>query len=284
MKSTIFRFIISTLLLFPFTIQAYVFFTDGMEWKNIGSPLILPPPDEHLVKYSLEGDSVCDGHTWFRMYKVYDDNKASRKFVGLVRTEGDKVYYKDQYDTGLLYDFGLQPGDICHIGTFSITPGRHGYQRYIKCVENDKHDDSARWKSMSVETYSNPECTGVYEMPGRWIQGLGGVRGVSESNFEFAEGGSAELVQASINGNVIFQKEDSYFNTPKDNSIIKLERLTLDITNKKRVVPVRVYTSDGMLIYDEIVKHASISLPGDGEYIIRIGTLEPVSITARQLP
>ncbi len=70
------------------------------------------------------------------------------------------------------------------------------------------------------------------------------------------------------------------FNTPKDNSIISLDGYTLDITNKKRVVPVRVYTGDGLLIYDEIVKHACISLPGDGEYVIKIGTLESVRLTA----
>ena len=107
------------LVLCPFTMQSHIFFTDGMEWKIVSAPVILPPPGECLSIYRLEGDSVCDGFRWFKMYYTVDANPESRRFAGMVRTEGDKVYYKDKYDTGLLYDFGLKPGEICFTGSLA---------------------------------------------------------------------------------------------------------------------------------------------------------------------
>ena len=268
------------LVLCPFTMQSHIFFTDGMEWKIVSAPVILPPPGECLSIYRLEGDSVCDGFRWFKMYYTVDANPESRRFAGMVRTEGDKVYYKDKYDTGLLYDFGLKPGEICFTGALAEDSDRPGYKCYIKCAKREKREDYGGWECMEVEAYSEPECVNDGWYHGIWFDGLGGSGGVHENNRLLWEGGWSQLVQASVNGNVIFQMDDSYFNTPADNSIINLEGHTLDITNKRRVVPVRVYTGDGVLIYDEIVKHACISLPGDGGYVIKIGTLKPVRLAA----
>ena len=82
------------LVLCPFTMQSHIFFTDGMEWKIVSAPVILPPPGECLSIYRLEGDSVCDGFRWFKMYYTVDANPESRRFAGMVRTEGIRYITK----------------------------------------------------------------------------------------------------------------------------------------------------------------------------------------------
>lgn len=147
-----FKAVTAMLVLWPFTMQSYVFFTDGMEWKIVNAAVILPPPDEGLSVYRLEGDSVCDGYRWFKMYSLRNDNPVSRRFICLVRTAGDKVYYKDQYDTGLLYDFGLKPGEVCFTGTFAGNSDRPGYKCYIKCTKRERRDKYDGWISIHPRT------------------------------------------------------------------------------------------------------------------------------------
>ncbi len=170
-----------------------------------------------------------------------------------------------------MYDFGLgidEGCDVFNLVTYKTDLSR--YSTYVWCKEITENAIGGRiWQVMEMGERQITKYDEVRESEntGKWLRGLGAERGFGIPNlFDYTVGGSSQLIEASLNGEIIYQ------NYPAGVEMTEAEPLQVRVVgNQVQVLGVNgrseVYTTDGRLAgstYDD--QPVTLS---NGMYIIR---------------
>lgn len=268
-----------------------MFIKKGLEWKEYcmtSSPE--PPAYDHLPKYidtyvldrevEYNGETVLVLSEWGNAICCEQDQQYAgneKKEIAYIKTDGDKVYYHPLWEENpewyLMYDFGLgidEGCDVFDLVTYKVDLSKHS--SYVWCKEITENVIGGRtWQVMEM----GERCVnmlgeeGECENTGRWLRGLGSDKTFTwPNNFDPMDGGSFQLIEASLNGEIIYQ------NYPAGVEMTEAEPLQVRVQgNQVQVLGVsgrsEVYTTDGRLAgstYDDQPVTLSTGL-----YIIRHG-------------
>lgn len=234
-----------------------------------------PPTIENTT---IERDTIVDGLQAMVMQCSYNDLTAENSMV--VRTDGDKVYFKAPDKLGgewlLMYDFGLREGDGCYIyNPVSWRSNGKLFKSYMKCVETNAQDTRYNGLStLTVKEYRTEACDDLYPGEGVWLKGIAAVNGVLYNDYYGADGWGALLQEAALNGEVIYSKEaTSIQNIDKTQMNIRIDGLTVCVCNAQKADKLLLYSTDGRLMARTQItgNDARLALPKAGTYVLKVG-------------
>lgn len=134
---------------------------EGRCWSVMVSACGLP--HEYLSKIwteitVLQGDSIENNKTYKKVYSTENEDLSGLKLIGIVRQEGDKIYYKDSFKAKeeLYFDFGLKVGD-----TFTLEDEVRTVAEVTDTLINDIPRKMLRLKAGNLED--------------KWIEGIGSL-------------------------------------------------------------------------------------------------------------
>jgi hypothetical protein len=168
-KTIVLTLLVAVILVFLFIRFAFgqVIVSEANRWNvlNAGYPGYLG-----TETYKIEGDSSCNGHIYKIIWLTYDSVDASWIYQGLLREEGNKVYYVPLYtstgEEGLLYDFGLTTGDTCEV--VNMFCGDETVEIIITNIDTVEYFGVERKRWHLKEDFSMQEY---------WIEGIGSILG-----------------------------------------------------------------------------------------------------------
>jgi hypothetical protein len=65
--------------------------------------------------FKIEGDSNVNTINYKKVWRTDDSTMINWWLTGLIREDSGKVYFKNEYGEGLLYDFNLEAGDTAYV-------------------------------------------------------------------------------------------------------------------------------------------------------------------------
>ena len=265
-------YLLSILLLFPVFVDAQVHFDDGASWKTLMLGSSSPQGEMGIAKNQLDGDTLVGDFTARKLYEVSGN---VRSLLATIRTEKEKVYFKlpDRPDWYLMYDFGLTPGTGCDV--YSILDAhRVPYKSYVKCVALTENDDQYNgWDTMTLEEYETADCECKLGT-GTWIQGLASTLGVLQNSMFAPQGGTSELLEASLDGEVLYTHRTTGITEISASPCnVRMEGYDVYVKPTSPQTAVCLYSAEGVLL--EVRKTSEeevhLVLPGQGMYILKCG-------------
>lgn len=203
------------LALLPALASAENYFTEGTVWNYLGLASAIGEESFGITTYSLEGTQTVGGYECSNLYRVHDHNPATRTFVALIRTEGDKVLFlRSEEDTEwlTLYDFSLTLGE-----SVLVTPiyaGGWNDTNYVECISEgvaEKYGDFPKINILGKDEISDrtrEEWSDSYL--NMWLRGVGGT---SRLDIDVAYDGICgysydTLLNVTANGTTVCQHSD----------------------------------------------------------------------------
>lgn len=266
---------------FAISMQAQGYFQDGMVWEMSVCGTQDPYPVWVSETVSLKGITEVDGVQALRMF--YESENVEKRELTVVRTEGDKVYFKNNKNSSewtLLYDFGLQTGEGCVVGAINMNWENDDkpITSYLKCVDIEEGRDAyAGFDVMILEEYRNEameDCIGE----GKWLKGLGSPTGVTQNIRFDVEGGAATmLIEGILRGAKVFPKDTNGI----DGVITSDGFITVCVSSGRMkmydIDPSRslsVYSADGRCVFYRAKPQTSesVKLEASGLYIVKNGS------------
>ena len=246
------------------------FVKDGMEWRTEIHGTHDPSSPFVESTYFLKGDTVVDG---LNAVKMYNTRNGETKLITVIRTDGDKVYFKNNPITSvwtLLYDFGLKVGEGCYVGMISSgwnATDLDPYTSYVKCTGYGELEGRS---TILLEEYSTDLCEGI-SAKGTWLNGIGSPRGVTFSNGFDIDGVGSRLIEASLGGDILYKSGLAGIQAVEAFRKISARTEGLDLYVSGSDDPVMIHTTDGRLV--KRIRTAAgqpIRLPSAGVYIITV--------------
>lgn len=258
----------------PFLMNAETYFKDGMQWRNLVIGSQLPGGAHSLETVTLQKSAAGD---WLEMKSHtvgIDEVHTSDEFIGYVKSEGDKVFFKltdaEDAESYLFYDFGLKEGEGCYV----YSPIFNLLKSYVKCVGIGEDPEFPGFETMSLIEYRDDSCTG-FSSEMRWIKGLSSERGVLFNNFLDIVGvGGRLLWDATYDGKTLYSNPMVRVDEiPSESGLdIRTEGLVLTVSVK---TPVEggIYSLSGVNLGNYMFGEnpITISLPAKGLYILKAG-------------
>lgn len=267
----------------PLIANCESYFIDGMKWDMLYTGSHIPVHVYTDVSVYLEGDTIIDGISAYKMYEEMNHVESSRELVTAVYEKDNKVWFRYFPDGKwyLMYDFNLKPGEGCIIYNVShgMSKDRPPYSSYIKCVQTEDADSYYGHPTLHLEEYNLliSDYTDLEYLiaKGTWLKGIGSISGVLENNRYDAVGVYSELVEASINGEILYRiGENSLCDLDLAPIKIAFDASGLNISNIDKADTLTIHTAQGALIgsYDLTSDDISIPLPYKGIYLISVGS------------
>ncbi len=262
------------MLLLPLAAHGQTYFKDGMEWVTRLNGTHAPKPVFVHETIALEGDTLVGGMPALKMFCT-NDTDGQRTLIAVIRTEGEKVYFKTAAYSDewyLMYDFGLQPGEGCYVYYLP----RHAndlYKSYIKCVGEADNSEYGGWAAMRLEEYPSDACEQLYGS-GVWLKGLGCPNGVVENTRFEDDGGGRLLLEAAYNGRTIYSKKTTGVSPiAAAPAGLRIDGTNVYISHAEAIGSVSLYTDSGLLLNSRYIpgREAHIALPGNGIYLLKTG-------------
>lgn len=263
-------------MFWPFMANAEVYFQDGMKWTMRVYSSTTPEGVSAIETVMLDGVTETDGCKVAKLYASSDLSDCEPTLVALVRTEGERVYFRSSSDSDewyLMYDFGLNPGEGCYVYTIN---GTWDYpsapiRSYVKCVGTVDDGDYCGWEAMSLEQYDSDVCE-MLVGKGIWLKGLCSTAGVINNSLFEADGRKSVLWEASCGAKILYSAGSASVAAPVQDE--------LHVTVEGRIVSVAgcaesvgLYSVGGMEIAPRRTTAGMITFeaPDGGVYILRDG-------------
>lgn len=143
---------------------------DNAVWKE--DHLTIAGPFSRF--FELCGDTLINDTTYSKVWEIQVDNSLNitgRAYQGGLRTDGDRVFYFPSFGSTahLLYDFGLQPGDVVSLVSFY---GSGTVERTVDSVAVKLFDTVMR-----KVIYFHPTDPSEYPVEW-WVEGVGSTYGL----------------------------------------------------------------------------------------------------------
>lgn len=161
------------------------------------------------VIYKIDGEKIIEGYDSFEL-SSYSLGGQKLESITYLRQDGDKIYFYFSNTENpkwlLMYDFGLTPGETCHVYQPLYSGKRATYSEGdVTCVKSSKADND--FNGLATLTVQH----GYYEVLGPqygvWIDGIGASGGILRNiNFNL-EGFSSELMEFIFDKKVIYSKK-----------------------------------------------------------------------------
>lgn len=266
--------ILLAIMAFPVLVNADTYFKDGMKWISLATDSHLPGGAHSIETVTLQKSATSD---WLEMnsHSVgIEEEYTSDRFIGYVKSEGDKVFFKltdeENAESYLFYDFGLKEGEGCYV--YSPVYSKQ-YKTYMKCVGIGEDPEFPGFETMSLIEYKDDSCTGdCREL--KWIKGLSSENGVLLNNGLDIVGIGGTLWEASYEGKILYanpQAEIKDISSEPDLDI-HIDGLILTVSAQSPT-EVGVYSLSGVNLgnYKFGKNPISIILPTKGLYILKAG-------------
>lgn len=258
----------------PFLLNAETYFKDGMQWRTLVVGTHIPGGAHSLETVTLQKSATGD---WLEMKSHtvgIDEVHTSDEFIGYVKSEGDKVFFKltdaEDAESYLFYDFGLKEGEGCYV----YSPIFNLNISYVKCVGIGEDPEFPGFETMSLIEYRDDSCTG-FSSEMRWIKGLSSERGVLFNNFLDMVGvGGRLLWDATYDGKTLYSNPMVRVEEISSESGIDIRTDGLMLTvSAKAPVEGCIYSLSGVNLgnYTFGENPTTISLPAKGLYILKAG-------------
>lgn len=265
--------------LMPFAAYSRNYIEEGMEWHS----LRVDSTESGLV-YSIEVVTLenWDGHSWYKAYVSYGEDRSVKELAGLVAVSGDNhVYYKEDISfTQILhnmYDFGLEVGD----STYISSADKDLIQTYIKCTGIEKCPYSG-WDIMTFDEYKDLRYTELCGH-GSWLIGLSSTQGFLKNNQFGMDGSSSRLfLVKDASGREIYSNPSvSIPETAVKTEFVRVEGRSVFVDGQGDCY-CDLYEKSGKLIgrYRLDATNRCIELPGSGLYILRMENGRSLKILA----
>lgn len=163
-----------------------------------------------LCRDWIEGDTIIDGKTFYRMFSIYSETYDT-PLVRYLHEDNGKVFFWGNGCLDLVYDFTLSSGEsIPCEGFLSVGP-----DFYVKSVDDINVRGSMR-KRLNINSAYGP-CT-------CWVEGVGCPDRIDEPlGHLVSDGRIYTLLSCWVGDECIFDKED--FNVPASTESIKTSSL-----------------------------------------------------------
>ena len=254
------------------------YFIPGAKWLTEYTNTTNPKPDYSYQEVIL----TKNGDEWLLESRNVNSLTEGMKVVAVVRTEGNKVFFRLPSDNGdnwyLMYDFGLKVGD----GNYFYNPEwltSEGMPTtsYLVCTEKTRWNKKYNmWDTMTLQEYDD-ENLNLHYGSGTWIRGLGSVNGFFENIGFERDGRGGTLIEASVDGDVIYSANgtNTVNTVGATNCNISVSGNTINISEAGNASSGAVYTIDSKLVsrFNITSGNACIAVTGPGLYILRIGSL-----------
>jgi len=230
-------------LLFGQTRQDIV--AENKSWSIVNyNPSQGPNCTWQTYEIRLAGDTVINNSE----YKVVEQSEFGLhpnnwEVVGFIREDSvKKVYFNNNFNEVLLYDFNVSPGDIVNISSPYINPFTLQFEFFnylqMSVVSIDSVIINEEFKKI-IEL--NPICTSFQKT--YWIESIGDTKGILNNIVPMACIGDSIVVDwqgASVN-ELLCCKVDSLilFNNPSYNSCYYYS--TAGIYEKKNNISIKIY-------------------------------------------
>lgn len=253
-------------------------FEDGTIWITIGGPEIPGASQDIRTYYYISGDTLINDVKALKLYKATEPYylKSEGYLCAIIRTEEDKVWVKKSKESnewGLLYDFGLKPGEGCNLvwSDFYVDT-QEPKSIYVKCTGIRSSERYPGIEEMVIQPYfeeidgeTHPD---VYD--GIWYKGIGSEESLLTGNAAFKPaGGGSALSEVWYKGVQIFNNNSSSVSTVSAVS----KAFTINGRNlscKQNVSGnIAIYTVDGRCIYIQEASKCNFKFPHSGMFIIR---------------
>jgi len=264
-------FILFCLLAIPSMAQAQNYFADGMTWKAMVGGTQDPEFNPTLETTTIDGDTIVGGQQALKMYQSCGD--ADNELVAIVRTEGDKVFFRDENSaTGwsLCYDFGLETGEGCYIKSI----GSPHISTYIKCVGICDDPEYNGWAVMELEEYEDETCA-IELGKGKWLRGLCSSIGVTRNNRLEMDGiGAWVVIEVSNGKQLLYQNLTNGISGATERQFgVSVDGMSVNITGIDAASGVSLFSNDGRMqqAFSRHTGSVKIQLPRKGVYILKVG-------------
>lgn len=255
-------------------VNAENYFVDGTRWDVLSSGTSIPGGLEAEHYYYISGDTVINDVVAHKMYcyEKFDGSVSETSLCAIVRTEGDKVYVKKSKvsnEWGLLYDFGLKPGEVCKVveSTF-YEKEKDPNTFYVRCNNVSASEKYPGYEEMVMESYysEDDDKTPLY---GIWYKGIGSDEGPLHNGSFLLVGASYALMSVWSWNTQIFSRDISKLSTAIASKDYRIIGRSL-IWDCDEVNNISIYTTDGSLIYSQTGESGNFQFPVAGVYIIRV--------------
>lgn len=304
------QIIISLALIVPILMSGKNYLREGLKWSPISGGMCAPAVERvnanSKTYYTTLKQHINDENE--SVLGLYDEatdsvgNVVVSNFLTAMKVDGDKVYFKPTIpginDWLLMYDFGLTPGEGCYIydawttrtiaTSYTNFPDKH----YVKCVGLEIHPDypelDVMFMLISAEGYND---TGVMRTK-VWLKGLFDMRGISDNIPDDISGGVTTFIREIWQDDqplfifseeaigTLIEKSDHYeaglHSLETAPLSIRIDGMTLTLTNTRSTEQARIYTEQGSLVGSTTLMAgtpARFQLPAPGIYIVNIGTI-----------
>lgn len=266
------KIILILCLFVSFISEAQNFFMEGMKWEMQTIGVAPEGPiygtETVILKNDEKTDSLC-------MYRYFDNDLSNISFVGYIKTEGEKVFFKLNKEMPsewyLFYDFGLAPGEGCWIyNPVAAHSTPDPAKTYAKCVGIEKDPIDERLDALRIKLYSNDSEIDSYD-EGLWIKGIGSESGVLDNDRFNPCGGTSILSNVYDNSKLLYHNPLASIKEVDHISFINIDGLNVTLNSSEKD-SVAIFNISGECIgqYDISGENTTISLPQPGVYILKL--------------
>lgn len=205
------------------------YFRNGTVWtvsiKDTADPTVVT----HQEVYSF-GDEVKIGDmTALKMMRSIGGESTE---VAIVRQDGEKVYFYQDEDWRLVYDFSLKPEE--RLTVFSadpefVQPSMKKAEVECERISNTFGDIKYDGGILLLKVYD--AATQTFADYSEWLNGIGGLSGPMVNYYDGIDGHIfSELESVEADGNVIFQKSTAVESILTDENVDSKPAYRLDGT------------------------------------------------------
>lgn len=268
-----FKHLLLLLALIPAFTAAENYFVDGACWEYYGEAEESGVTVAFDQVYTIEGTATVGDYECLNLflYSTFSPEPGmvpKKKFVTYVRTEGEKVFFLPDPDTeqwALLYDFSLEPGEYCTVGTLLCSP--ISFDNEVTCLERFVSEPYGGVTAMKVDDRFPDEDPYEVARENVWLVGIGSTEDLNQNFGYHARYGSATgwLVRFTVNGEEICALK-TY--TPDNAGITNVEAerpaFTVNGLTVSADTPFALYGIDGRMVAQG---SASITVAAHGLYV-----------------
>lgn len=259
-------------------LAAQNYFVEGTRWVESTWSTAYPQPTSGQINYYIAGDTIINGIKALKLYEGTDAeySMSEGRLRAIIRTEGDKVWVKKSKvsnEWGLLYDFGLKPGEGCDLVRSNYYEGTNEPETiHVQCTNVRPSESHPGIEEMVIqpiiEDLVGVDPSDIFD--GVWYKGIGSEEDLLTCNAMFKPvGGGAWLSEVWYKGEQVFCNNPSGIETMSTTPIpykIKGRDLLCEPTLSADIA---VYTVDGKCIYTQPASQCNYKFPHSGMYIIR---------------
>lgn len=193
-------------------------FVDGSKMFVEAYSTSLPDYNPSLTVWEISGTSFVGGNEALMLWS-HNPSSGTREFRLMLRVDGSRIWFYTgalAEEWVLLYDFSLQPGEVCRVGYPRFIEGNsvddvklEVCYSYLKCVDRIcTAEGQHEYMLMNVCNGDDDNRPSTGYADGIWLAGIGSDRGIVENSTFLMDGYGSVLRSVVINDDDVYVRDD----------------------------------------------------------------------------